>query len=281
MLLNPDDDNSLLRIANVPARGLSEVTMERLLAASQERKCSVFTAMKNPLVVAALPTRARQAIEDVVRFIETTRAGLLSAAGTPDPTGLRKWAEHFLAETGFLEEVRRSEKNREAGEGRVRNIRELAATLDGDTPDLRPLIDRLEQFLEQITLEADREEDDEAGKDAVTLITMHSCKGLEFPHVHIVGVEDGLLPHARSKEENTVEEERRLFYVAVTRAMQTLALSYCCSRKSYGALLPRHPSPFLKELPAELVEDGDAKGKEPVKAAASRDLFAAMRAVIE
>ena len=86
---------------------------------------------------------------------------------------------------------------------------------------------------------------------------MHSCKGLEFPHVFIVGLEDGLLPHSRSKAEGTLDEERRLFYVAVTRAMQTLTISHCASRKKYGQLLPCHPSPFLKELPEELVEHAE------------------------
>ena len=79
---------------------------------------------------------------------------------------------------------------------------------------------------------------------------MHSCKGLEFPNVYIVGMEDGLLPHSRSKAEGTLDEERRLFYVAVTRAMQTLTISHCGGRKKYGAIMPCHPSPFLKELPA-------------------------------
>ena len=75
---------------------------------------------------------------------------------------------------------------------------------------------------------------------------MHSCKGLEFPHVYIVGLEDGLLPHSRSKVEGTLDEERRLFYVAITRAMQTLTISHCGGRKKYGALMPCHPSPFLQ-----------------------------------
>ena len=80
-------------------------------------------------------------------------------------------------------------------------------------------------------------------------ITMHSCKGLEFPHVYIVGLEEGLLPHSRSKEEGTLDEERRLFYVAITRAMQTLNISHCIARKKYGKAVPCHPSAFLHELP--------------------------------
>jgi superfamily I DNA/RNA helicase len=137
----------------------------------------------------------------------------------------------------------------------------------------------LEKFLEDITLDSDREDDEEKG-DAVTLITMHSCKGLEFPHVYIVGLEDGLLPHSRSKLEGTMDEERRLFYVAVTRAMLTLTISHCGGRKKYGQLLPCQPSPFLKELPEELVEHADEKSKQPVSDATGKDYFAAMREAI-
>ncbi len=89
---------------------------------------------------------------------------------------------------------------------------------------------------------------------------MHSCKGLEFPHVYIVGMEDGLLPHSRSKVEGTLDEERRLFYVAITRAMQTLNISHCAGRKKYGQVMPCHPSPFLKELPDGTGRTGRRKG---------------------
>ena len=106
---------------------------------------------------------------------------------------------------------------------------------------------------------------------------MHSCKGLEFPHVYIVGLEDGLLPHSRSKEEGTLDEERRLFYVAITRAMQTLTISHCASRKKYGQNLSCHPSRFLNELPSELVEYADEKAKQPVAADSGKNMFAAMR----
>jgi superfamily I DNA/RNA helicase len=111
----------------------------------------------------------------------------------------------------------------------------------------------------------------------VTLITIHSCKGLEFPHVHIVGLEDGLFPHARSKVEGTMDEERRLFYVAVTRAMQTLTLSHCTTRKRYGENRACHPSPFLREIPAEFLETEADKDKGPATAVAAKDGFAAMR----
>src|SRR5450432_626896 len=275
MFINPHDDISLLRIANVPARGLSDVTMERLLGASHERKSSVFSAMKNPLVTTTFQANTRKSIEAFVEFVERTRAQLQNGGGN-----LQFWADKFLDEIGYFNELRRSEKNKENGDDRVRNLKEIIATLDGSSPPDAPLSERLEKFLEDITLDSDREDEEENKGDAVTLITMHSCKGLEFPHVYIVGLEDGLLPHTRSKLEGTMDEERRLFYVAITRAMLTLTISHCGGRKRYDQLLPCQPSPFLKELPEELVEHSDEKSKQPVSDATGKDYFAAMREAI-
>ena len=274
MFLNPNDDISLLRIANVPARGLSDVTMERLLGASHERSCSVFTAMKNPLVTTTFQTATRKSIEAFVEFVERTQNELQT---TDNNFRLQGWADNFLNETGYLAELRRLDKDPEVAEARVRSLRELIATMDGagNAP-----AERLENFLENVTLDSDRAEEKENTSDAATLITMHSCKGLEFPHVFVVGLEDGLLPHSRSKVEGTMDEERRLFYVAVTRAMETLTISHCGGRKKYGQLLPCQPSPFLKELPEKLVEHSDSKSKTPVAQESSKNLFAAMRSAV-
>ena len=293
--INPHDDISLLRIANTPARGLSDVTMERLLAASQERRCSVFAAMKNPLVQAAFQKRTQESLAGFVEFIERTRAQLNHHPLTPSlsPSGGERvakpgegqfspgrWADKFLDESGYLHELRRQEKDAETGDARVRNLRELTATMDGTGSAGKAPFERLEQFLEEITLDSEREEEEENTGDAVTLITMHSCKGLEFPHVFIVGLEDGLLPHTRSAAEGTLDEERRLFYVAVTRAMLSLTISHCAGRTKYGQPAPCHPSRFLKELPPELVEEAAAKDKKPVSQDVGKSLFEAMREAV-
>jgi len=278
MFLNPNDDISLLRIANVPARGLSDLTMERLLGASHERKCSVFAVMKNPLVTFTFQKNTRESIETLVAFVERVGGQLKSpVTETGAPLLLQSWADDFLNEAGYFAELKRLDKDPEVAEARGRSLRELMTTMDGVGNDPA---ERLQNFLENITLDSDRKEEKENTSDAVTLITMHSCKGLEFPHVFIVGLEDGLLPHSRSKVEGTLDEERRLFYVAVTRAMQTLTISHCSGRKKYGQMLPCQPSPFLKELPEELVEHADAKSKTPVTPESGKDLFAAMRAAI-
>ena len=276
VFINPNDDISLLRIANVPARGLSDITMERLLAASHERKGSVFSAMKNPAVTATFLAKSRESIDAFVALIERTRAPLHAGQSL----SLQVWADRFLDETGYLNELRRSEKTPEASENRVRNLKDLVATLDAGQPTSAQPAERLQSFLEALTLDSEREEEKEAQGDAVTLITMHSCKGLEFPHVYIVGLEDGLLPHSRSKVEGTMDEERRLFYVAITRAMLTLNISHCAGRKKYGQSMPCHPSPFLKELPPELVELANEKAKQPVTVESGKGRFDAMRSAL-
>ena len=297
--INPHDDVSLLRIANTPARGLSDVTMERLLGASHERKESVFATMKNPAVTTTFQTRTREAIETFVELIERNQSELnyrshhvwLPDAPAPTPTAeelaaplrhqkphsLSAWTEAFLNETGYIADLRRTEKDTEAGDNRVRNLKDFIATMDQAGEPTDSLHDQLQEFLENVTLDSDREDEEDKAGDAVTLITMHSCKGLEFPHVYVVGLEDGLLPHSRSKVEGTLDEERRLFYVAVTRAMLSLTISHCAGRKKYGQVMPCHPSQFLKELPAELIETDDGKSKKPVEQTTGKSLFAAMR----
>ena len=273
VFINPHDDISLLRIANVPARGLSDVTMERLLNASQERYCSVYTAMRHTDVQAMFQSKTREHIQAFIALLERVRAEL----NCEQTVSLQSWAEKFLEEIGYIADLRRSEKNAETAENRIRNLTELVASLETASSDSGVPSERLQSFLEDISLDTEREEEEQDRGEAVTLITMHSCKGLEFPHVYVVGIEDGLLPHSRSKVEGTLDEERRLFYVAMTRAMQTLTLSYCLSRKKYGQPLPCHPSPFLKEVPAELIELANEKAKQPVPVASGKDYFAAMR----
>jgi superfamily I DNA/RNA helicase len=268
--VNPHDDISLLRIANVPARGLTDVTMERLLAASQERKGSVFSAMKNPLVQAMFQKRTQEAIAEFVELITAQHQSLDS-----DPNIiLSQWADAFLESAGYYAELKRGENEQEVAEARIRNLKDLLPDLDDAGNSNWTPGAKVEAFLDGLALDNEREEEKEAG-DAVTLITMHSCKGLEFPHVFVVGLEEGLLPHTRSKVEGTLDEERRLFYVAITRAMKSLTLSHCETRKKYGQAMACHPSQFLKELPPDLLES--AKAKEPVKATQGKSYFASMR----
>ena len=277
VFINPHDDASLLRIANTPARGLSDATLQELLSESQAHHHSVFSTLTDESVTAALPLRAQKSVADFVEFVNRTRAALDLPGQAPDPCALRTWTDAFLSEIAYFDELRRIEKDPENAENRVMNLKDVIAGMDGSSGVGKVPHERLERFLEDVVLDAEREEEDDTKTDQVTLITMHSCKGLEFPHVYVVGMEDGLLPHSRSKVEGPLDEERRLFYVAVTRAQECLSLSHCRGRKKYGQLLPCHPSPFLKEIPEELVEHASERDQQPVTSESGKGLFAALR----
>jgi superfamily I DNA/RNA helicase len=279
VFVNPHDDVSLLRIVNVPARGLSDATMERLLGLSQERHSSVYAVMRHTDVLEMFATKSRESIQNFIEFVDRTRADL-TAEGL---VVLSSWAEKFLEETGYIEDLRRSEKNQDTADNRVRNLKDLITNLDRTLEDApsAPAPERLEHFLQELMLDNERADEKEAKGDLVTLITMHSCKGLEFPHVYVVGMEDGLLPHSRSKVEGTLDEERRLFYVAITRAQETLTMSHCLGRKKYGETISCHPSPFLLELPEDLVELVTPQTKKKVDLQTGQNFFSALKAALD
>ena len=281
LFLNPDDDTGLLRISNVPSRGLSNATMEKLLRLSQERRCSVFAVMRDREALGEFRERTVDAILDFVELINIHHDRLMQPVVAHPENPLKAWCTAWLEEVGLFREIRRIEKDDETAENKVRNIVDLLDSLDPDfVPADRPIDERLHRYLEHILL--DREKDDtEEARDMVTLITMHSCKGLEFPYVYIAGVEDGLIPHSRSKVEGTLDEERRLFYVAITRAQISLAMSHCEHRKKYGEQIPCHPSPFLKEIPENLIVHGNDPSSEPASEKEGLDFFANLKASLE
>ena len=281
LFLNPDDDTGLLRIANVPARGLSNATMEKLLGLSQERDCTVFAAMRDESALGQFKKRTVDSILDFVELVETVNERLNRPIAVQPANPLKSWCTSWLDEVELFREIRRIEKDEESAENRVRNIVDLLDSMDPNfVPADRPVPERLQRFLEHISLDRERDKDDEAS-DAVTLITVHSCKGLEFPHVYIAGVEDGLIPHSRSKVEGTLDEERRLFYVAITRAQLTLTMSHCENRRKFGELIPCNPSPFLKEIPEELIVHGNELSSEPASDEEGLDFFAGLKASLE
>ena len=239
--------------------------MEKLLGLSQERGCTVFAVMRDEPALGQFQRRTIDSILDFVELVESVNERLNRPIAVQPANPLKVWCTAWLDEVGLFREIRRMEKDEETAENRVRNIVDLLDSMDpGFVPADRPVAERLHRFLEHISLDRERDEDDEIG-DAVTLITVHSCKGLEFPHVYIAGVEDGLIPHSRSKAEGTLDEERRLFYVAITRAQVTLTMSHCENRRKFGELIPCHPSPFLKEIPEELVVHGNEAASEPAR----------------
>jgi DNA helicase-2/ATP-dependent DNA helicase PcrA len=160
----------------------------------------------------------------------------------------------------------------------LNSIKEFTET---PTEDGELLDKSLGSYLQQITLLTDAD-DDKGETDVVKLMTIHAAKGLEFPVIFVGGLEETLFPSAMSiNTREELEEERRLFYVAMTRAQEWLGLSYCEGRKRYGKIMPCHPSPFLKELPLELIEDAAEKSKQPVTAETGKALFSAMRSAVK
>jgi ATP-dependent DNA helicase Rep len=266
LLINPDDDNAFLRIVNVPRREIGPGTLEKLANYASERSISMFAACHELGLEQVLPTRAIERLGRFAHFID----------------GVRKRMDQGDAIAAIREMIRDMDyeawlyQNASAptiAERRMANVWTLIDQLeksmhrddeDGEaseeTDDVQSAISRL--VLRDI-LEQQAEEDD---SDRVQLLTMHASKGLEFPHVYLMGLEEELLPHRNSIESGTVEEERRLAYVGITRARRTLTLTLARQRKAYGELLDCTPSRFLDELPADDLEwEGRADKENPEK----------------
>jgi DNA helicase-2/ATP-dependent DNA helicase PcrA len=250
-LLDPGDDVSLLRIINTPARGIGASLVERATEASIRKGCSVHAILQDPEFLEELGPRARQSVDAFVGFLDRHETRMCEPL-VDQAAVLRE----FIEETGYLADLARTCKTPEEAvkrEGKVREMmrwfeENLAREKGGEKGGLRGFLD--DMLLRQ-EKEAEEGEEQERG---VTLITLHAAKGLEYPHVYLVGLEEGLLPHDRSKLEGTVDEERRLLYVGITRARKTLCLSWCRNRVKYGGASPCMVSSFVKELDPAWVE---------------------------
>lgn len=276
VLLNTDDDVSLLRIINTPARGISPATVERATAISARKKCSVFAALSDPGLRTELTVRASASVDGFIELLDSFETKLNTPLARQSDV-LRE----LIAKVAYLEDLKRSCKTPEEGLQREHSITELMKQF---TEYEGRSTEGLRGFLDEMMLRNERDDDDDdLDGDGVTLITLHAAKGLEFPHVYLIGVEEGVLPHDRSKLEGTIDEERRLLYVGITRARQTLALTWCRSRFKFGSTMPCTASSFLKELPPEWIEHRNAGQilNTPVEHASGTDRFAAMKAMLE
>jgi len=273
-VLNTEDDVSLLRIINTPARGLSPTTVETATTWSAKQHCSVFAALQSPSFRETLTPRVCTSIDAFTALLDRFETRLNEPL-----VNQCDMLREFIKETGYVEDLRRTCKTEQEGLDRERNIQEMLQSFDEyqakETGGLRG-------FLDQMMLRQEREEDEDGKGSGVTLITLHAAKGLEFPHVYLVGLEEGVLPHDRSKVEGTVDEERRLLYVGITRARQTLALTWCRSRIKWGSVAPCTASSFMKELPADWIEHRDATQmmNAPVAEESVTSRFAAMKAML-
>ncbi len=241
LVVNSGDSVSLQRIINVPRRGIGKTSLDHLDWFARQEGISLWEAVtraeENPLLTA----RARRELAEFTKLIE----GLRGIATTVD---IVAFAEDLIARTGYLKSLE-DERTFES-ESRAENVKEfVTAVAEFAAAHVGA---GLEEFLERVSLLTDIDTLDESG-DAVTLMTLHNAKGLEFPAVFIVGLEEGLFPHSRSfEDEEEMEEERRLCYVGITRARERLYLTHAWSRMLWGARMYSAPSRFLSEVPTEL-----------------------------
>jgi DNA helicase II / ATP-dependent DNA helicase PcrA len=246
ILANPQDVVSFMRIANSPRRGIGQTSLSRVVSHSQTMGIPIWEAAAEPAAVPGLGTAAARALE---RFMGTM-TGLAERARDAVPVG--DLLEAILHETGYLEALE-AERTIEA-QGRTENLQELVEVArEFDATAAEAGEDTLDVFLQQLALvaDADSRRDDEG---LVTLMTLHNAKGLEYPIVFMIGCEEGVFPHSRSIDEGSLEEERRLCYVGITRAERDLYLTYARRRAVFGAQSYSLPSRFLSELPPDLVD---------------------------
>jgi len=245
VLLNPQDDAALLRIINTPPRGIGPATVEIALERSTQNHRSLYEELTSQEFLDYVTRRTADAIRTFSDSIEAAKIRI----ATPE-SDVAHIISEMLETAGYFDDLKRSCKTIEEGDKREINARELLASLSDFQKRSRK---GLRGFLDEVSLDREREEKEDDGK-GVTLITLHAAKGLEFPHVYLIGAEEGLLPHERSKAEDTVDEERRLFYVGITRAMRSLTITHCRNRMRFGTATYCEPSRFLEEIEGEGVE---------------------------
>jgi len=242
-IANPSDDVSLRRIINVPRRAIGDTTVSRLAEHASMLGVSLRLALLDAESV--LPgSAARKAVAGFSDLMDR----LTEAAASMEPAEL---LERIYDETAMIESLR-AERTLEAN-GRIENLDELLGVARSATLTGEPEAD-LAMFLQELSLVSDADQlPDSEDDSAVTMMTLHTAKGLEFPRVYMVGMEDNIFPHARALEEANLEEERRLCYVGMTRAREQLTMTYARTRSLYGRQDYNPPSTFLSEIPAEFV----------------------------
>ena len=242
-----DDDVSFERIINTPTRGIGQRTVEELRSISRQEKCSLWQAAQNILRDKSLNARALNALVGFVQLI--THMG--GNKGLP----LDEAVDNVIKVSGLIEHYRKEKGER--GLARIENMEELvsaAGEFNAEDEELEGM-EPLQAFLAHAALESGETQAD-AHSDCVNLMTLHSAKGLEFPNVYLVGMEEGLFPHQRSSEDLTqLEEERRLCYVGITRAEKALTMTYTQHRRLHGQDYYPQPSRFINEIPAELINE--------------------------
>ncbi len=245
LMLARQDDAAFERVINVPARSVGEKTVEVLRNIARDQGCSLWDAAVQIVEHGGLPKRATNAIAGFIALIEEMTVGL-------DELQLHELVEQAIQQSGLIEHHKK--ERGEKGQARLDNLDELVNAARGFEAGEEDASE-LAQFLDSAALESGEGQAEEYD-DAVQLMTLHSAKGLEFPQVVLAGVEEGLFPHKMSLNDNDgLEEERRLAYVGITRAMEQLIVTHAESRRLYGQENNPTPSRFIREIPTDLITE--------------------------
>lgn len=277
LLVNPDDDNAFLRVINVPRREIGSTTLEKLGNYAGSRDLSMYAAADEIGLGEHLDARFTERLGRFKRWMDGVRQ---NCAGE-DPIGALR---SMVTDIDYENWIRQNASSDKVADFRMGNvwflIDALKNILEKDEDGQMTIEDAIAKLVLRDMLE--RQQEEEEGADGVQMMTLHASKGLEFPYVFIMGMEEEILPHRSSIEADTIEEERRLAYVGITRARQTLAFTYATRRKQYGELIDCTPSRFLDELPPEDLQwEGLDEAPQEQKAARGNDALAAMRAMLK
>jgi ATP-dependent DNA helicase Rep len=257
LLANPDDDAAFLRVVNVPRREIGASTLQKLSAAAANRGVSLLTACTDLGLAAQLGERPRQRLAGFADWIK-------AHAGDADkePVGT---VRRLLDTMDYAGWVKDNASSLGVAERRLENVDDLISWLEALNKGALQEGTLSEIVAHLSLMDILERQDEEEGGDRVHLMTLHAAKGLEFPHVFLVGMEEDLLPHHSSIEAETIEEERRLCYVGITRARSTLTFTRARHRRRYGETSPCQPSRFLAELPASELDQVDQRPADPAE----------------
>lgn len=276
LLVNPEDDAAFLRVINTPRREIGPTTLEKLSGYAKQRQVSLFSACFELGLAQQLPELALKKLRHFCEWI-------VDVAHRAEKGDTFAVIDEFIENLNYEDWLQENSSSDAQADRRMGNVRELLDWLkrlaQEEGGGEKPLADVVAKVMLLDIL--DRQNEDSAG-DRVSLMTLHAAKGLEFPYVYLVGMEENLLPHQTSIEEGNIEEERRLAYVGITRAQRQLTLSYCTHRKKYGEMADCKPSRFLDELPLDELEWQE---RNPISEERRQEIgkasFAAMRLALK
>lgn len=259
LFINNDDDAAFLRIINTPRREIGPTTLEKLATYANQRQISLFSACFEMGLSQHLKERP-------IRRLTTFCEWVVDTADRMERGDTFGVINDFLETIDYKTWLHDNSKNEQSAERKIKNVYDLISWLqkiaEGDEDGEKSINEAITKIMLLDIL--DRNQDEKTGEN-VSLMTLHAAKGLEFPHVFLIGFEEDIIPHKNSVEDEAIEEERRLAYVGITRAQKTLTLSYCSHRSRYGEIISCEPSRFLDELPKEDLEWANAPQEPEVQ----------------